>query len=70
MLQSQFPPTLTIFVQNDAVDLDKLKIPAGISVEAGYVPTVFHRSNTKLEKQKEEEGRGETQGGRDADGRS
>jgi hypothetical protein len=43
------PPTLTIFVQNDAMKLDDLKIPDGITVEAGYVPTVFHRSNTTLE---------------------
>ena len=43
------PPTLTIFVQNKAVDLDKLKIPEGITVMSGYVPTVFHKSNTKQE---------------------
>src|SRR5687768_9742220 len=43
------PPTLTIFVQNKAVNLDKLKIPEGITVTSGYVPTVFHRSNTKQE---------------------
>jgi hypothetical protein len=43
------PPTLTIFVQNKVVDLEKLKIPEGITVTSGYVPTVFHRSNTKQE---------------------
>jgi hypothetical protein len=48
------PPTLTIFVQNDTSDLDQLKVPAGISVEAGYVPTLFYRSHTKAEKQREE----------------
>lgn len=42
------PPTLTIFVQNERVKLDELKIPEGISVSAGYVPTVFHRSNRKV----------------------
>ena len=49
------PPTLTIFVQNEVVDLDKLKIPEGIAVSSGYVPTVFHRSNTTIEKKQEEE---------------
>jgi hypothetical protein len=49
------PPTLTIFVQNEAINLDELKIPEGIHVESGYVPTVFHRSNTVDEKQREEE---------------
>ena len=48
------PPTLTIFVGHKAVDLEKLKIPDGISVSAGYVPLVFHRSNTKKEKEDEE----------------
>ncbi len=49
------PPTLTIFVQNEVVDLDKLSIPKGITVEAGYVPTVFHKSNTTREKEQEAE---------------
>ena len=49
------PPTLTIFVQNDAVSLDKLTIPNGITMTAGYVPTLFHRSNTTLEKKREAE---------------
>lgn len=44
------PPTLTIFVQNEAIDLDKLEIPEGITVEAGCTPGAFHRSNTKHER--------------------
>jgi hypothetical protein len=48
------PPTLTIFVQNDLVKLDELKVPDGIKVTSGYVPTVFHRFNTKDEKKREE----------------
>lgn len=47
------PPTLTIFVQHKAVKLEELKIPSGIEVTSGYVPTVFHRSNTKLEQEQE-----------------
>jgi len=43
------PPTLTIFVQNEAVTLKDLSIPESIDVSAGYVPTVFHKSNTTLE---------------------
>ncbi len=49
------PPTLTIFVQNEAVNLEKLKIPAGIIATSGYVPTVFHYSNTKDEVKRKEE---------------
>ncbi|MEX0937611.1 MAG: hypothetical protein WDZ59_07100 [Pirellulales bacterium] len=49
------PPTLTLFVQNEAVKLDELEIPEGISVTFGYVPTVFHKSNTTLEQAREEE---------------
>lgn len=49
------PPTLTIFVQNEVVNLDELTIPAGIDVLAGYVPTVFHKSNTTLEQQRASE---------------
>jgi len=49
------PPTLTIFVQNESVNLDDLKIPAGIEVARGYVPTVFHRFNTTIEQKREEE---------------
>lgn len=48
------PPTLTIFVQNNAVDLEKLQIPKGITVTSGNVPTVFHRFNTKDELKREE----------------
>jgi len=49
------PPTLTIFVQNDVVILDELKIPDGIDVSVGYVPTVFHKSNSTIEQQREKE---------------
>lgn len=49
------PPTLTIFVQNEAVDLEAMRVPNGVTVTGGYVPTVFHRSNTTLEKKAEEE---------------
>jgi hypothetical protein len=42
------PPTLTIFVQNESVKLEKLKIPDGIDVSIGYVPTGFHKWNTKI----------------------
>jgi hypothetical protein len=49
------PPTLTIFVRHEAVKLDELVIPDGVSIQAGYVPTVFHRFNTTVEKQREEE---------------
>jgi hypothetical protein len=45
------PPTLTIFVRNQAVNLDELKVPEGIELSSGYVPTVFHRSNTIEERQ-------------------
>ena len=41
------PPTLTIFVQHEAIDLQHLQIPDGLDVSAGYVPMVFHRANTK-----------------------
>ena len=47
------PPTLTIFVQNRVVDLEKLKVPKGVSISVGYVPTVFHRSNTTNERDRE-----------------
>jgi hypothetical protein len=47
------PPTLTIFVQNELVDLDKLSIPKGVQVLAGYVPLHFHRWNTVQEKERE-----------------
>jgi hypothetical protein len=47
------PPTLTLFVQNKAIDLDALKIPEGIDVSIGGVPTLFHDMN--LEKDHAEE---------------
>lgn len=50
------PPTLTIFVQNKVVKLDELSIPEGIEVLAGYVPTVFHKSDTTIEQQEAKEG--------------
>ena len=49
------PPTLTIFVQNELVKLDELEIPEGIHVSNGYVPTIFHKSNTTIEQQREKE---------------
>jgi hypothetical protein len=49
------PPTLTIFVQNDSVTLEELQIPNEIIVTGGYLPGVFHRSNTTTEKKQEEE---------------
>lgn len=40
------PPTITLFVQNDAVELDKLVIPAAVKhVTQGYLPGAFHISN-------------------------
>jgi len=47
------PPTLTIFIRNKAVNLDEIKIPEGITVTSGNVPTVFHRFNTKDEQKRE-----------------
>jgi hypothetical protein len=41
------PPTLTLFIQHQAIDLNRLKIPAGIAVTAGGVPTLFHNANMK-----------------------
>lgn len=41
------PPTLTLFVQNPAVDLDRLEIPAHVEVSTGNVPTVFDEWNLK-----------------------
>ena len=41
------------FVQNESVLLEDLKIPKGVEVAAGYVPTVFHKSNTMREQQQE-----------------
>jgi hypothetical protein len=36
------PPTLTIFVQNPLVELEQLKIPAGMDVFVGQLPVGFH----------------------------
>lgn len=49
------PPTLTIFVRNESIQLDEIKIPDGVSVTKGYVPTLFHKSNTTAEKRREKE---------------
>lgn len=49
------PPTLTIFVQNKAVNLEQLKIPKGINVSSGYVPRVFHQFNTKDEQKRKDD---------------
>ena len=49
------PPTLTIFVQNESIELDKLEIPDGIDVSVGYVPTLFHKANTTTEQRREKE---------------
>lgn len=48
------PPTLTIFVRNDAVNLDELKIPSGIEVSSGLLPGGFHRANTIEEREREQ----------------
>lgn len=43
------PPTLTIYVGNDAVDLDKLTIPDDIEVAMGDCAQVFYTWNTDIE---------------------
>ncbi len=48
------PPTLTLFVQHPVIDLSKLKIPAGVTVAEGYLPTVFHQPNTKQDREQRE----------------
>ena len=48
------PPTLTLFVQNPIIDLDQLMIPKEIRVLEGYVPSGFHKSNTKQERESRE----------------
>lgn len=48
------PPSLTIFVQHKWCKLDEIKIPAGISVSAGYVPMGFYRSNFKSDQSEKE----------------
>lgn len=47
------PPTLTLFVGHKSIDLKGLEIPDSIQVQHGYVPTVFHKWNTKREKERE-----------------
>lgn len=49
------PPTLTIFVQHNAIKLNELKIPSAIRVEKGNVPTLFHKSNRKSNPKQAEE---------------
>ena len=44
------PPTLTIFVQNESIDVNRLEIPADIEVSAGYCPRPFHKWNTLKER--------------------
>jgi hypothetical protein len=43
------PPTLVIYVENNAIDLEKLDIPANITVESGGLPGLFHISNLKVD---------------------
>lgn len=44
-------PTLTIYVRNKVVDLEKLELPEGLKVEVGGVPGVFHKWNKVEDKQ-------------------
>lgn len=48
------PPTLTIFVQNPVIELERLNIPKEILVLEGYIPSGFHKSNTKQEREARE----------------
>lgn len=48
------PPTLTLFVQNPIIDLERLVIPKEIRVLEGYIPSGFHKSNTKQEREARE----------------
>jgi hypothetical protein len=48
-------PTLTIFVQQEVVNLDELRIPAGVEVLEGYVPRIWHQANTVNEDRDREE---------------
>lgn len=41
------PPTLTLFVQNQAIDVRRLVIPAHVQVSAGYLPGNFHIANLR-----------------------
>jgi hypothetical protein len=47
------PPTLTIYVANDAIALEKLSIPVEMVVEAGGTPGLFQSSNLKVDPTKE-----------------
>lgn len=49
------PPTLTLFVQNELVDLDAIEVPDGIEVVEGYVPTIFHQWNTTDEEERKKQ---------------
>lgn len=49
------PPTLTLFVANEKIDLDRLKVPEGIEVIAGGIPGPFLLWNDKREQVTEEE---------------
>ena len=51
------PPTLTIFVGHQQIELDQLEIPPDMTVLPGSVPTVFLRSNTTIEKEREKAAR-------------
>jgi hypothetical protein len=42
------PPTLVIYVENKAIELEKLEIPANITVESGGLPGLFQVSNVKM----------------------
>lgn len=49
------PPTLTLFVANEKIDLDQLRIPEGIEVIAGGIPGPFLHWNDKREQVTEQE---------------
>lgn len=48
------PPTLTLFVQNPIIDLQRIVIPKELRVLEGYIPSGFHKSNTKQEREARE----------------
>lgn len=41
------PPTLALYVQNEAIDLNRLQIPRNIKVSFGNGPGIFHQWNRK-----------------------
>ena len=45
------PPTLTLYTRNKAIDLDRLEIPENIEVSIGDLPRVFHKANTRSERE-------------------